>query len=133
MADPASPAIRGDAMPPWIPRAILWFFGTGLAIFVAWWLVVRLRGLLVMLLVALFLSFALEPAVNWMAERGWRRGAATLTVMFVLLIAGAMFVWAMGASWSTRSRTSSTRPRATSRTPRTGSTTPSTPTSTSRT
>jgi predicted PurR-regulated permease PerM len=97
MADPASPAIRGDAMPPWIPRAILWFFGTGLAIFVAWWLVVRLRGLLVMLLVALFLSFALEPAVNWMAERGWRRGAATLTVMFVLLIAGAIFVWAMGA------------------------------------
>ena len=84
-------------MPPWIPRAILWFFGTGLAIVVAWWLVVRLRGLLVMLLVALFLSFALEPAVNWMAERGWRRGAATLTVMFVLLIAGAIFIWAMGA------------------------------------
>jgi predicted PurR-regulated permease PerM len=98
MADPAPPAIRrDDAMPPWIPRAILWFFGTGLAIVVAWWLIVRLRGLLVMLLVALFLSFALEPAVNWMAERGWRRGAATLTVMFVLLIAGAIFVWAMGA------------------------------------
>jgi predicted PurR-regulated permease PerM len=98
MADPAPPAIRrDDAMPPWIPRAILWFFGTGLAIVVAWWLIVRLRGLLVMLLVALFLSFALEPAVNWMAERGWRRGAATLTVMFVLLIAGAIFIWAMGA------------------------------------
>jgi predicted PurR-regulated permease PerM len=98
MADPAPPALRrDDAMPPWIPRAILWFFGAGLAIVVAWWLVVRLRGLLVMLLVALFLSFALEPAVNWMAERGWRRGAATLTVMFVLLIAGAIFIWAMGA------------------------------------
>lgn len=98
MADPAPPALRrDDAMPPWIPRAILWFFGTGLAIVVAWWLVVRLRGLLVMLLVALFLSFALEPAVNWMADRGWRRGAATLTVMFVLLIAGAIFIWAMGA------------------------------------
>ncbi|MET0157851.1 MAG: AI-2E family transporter [Acidimicrobiales bacterium] len=98
MADPAPPVLRrDDAMPPWIPRAILWFFGTGLAIVVAWWLVVRLRGLLVMLLVALFLSFALEPAVNWMAERGWRRGAATLTVMFVLLIAGAIFIWAMGA------------------------------------
>jgi predicted PurR-regulated permease PerM len=98
MADSAPEAIRrDDAMPPWIPRAILWFFGTGLAIVVAWWLVVRLRGLLVMLLVALFLSFALEPAVNWMAERGWRRGAATLTVMFVLLVAGAIFVWAMGA------------------------------------
>jgi predicted PurR-regulated permease PerM len=98
MADQAPAATRrDDAMPPWIPRAILWFFGTGLALVLAWWLVVRLRGLLVMLLVALFISFALEPAVNWMAERGWRRGAATLMVMVILLIAGAVFVWAMGA------------------------------------
>ncbi|MBK6504077.1 MAG: AI-2E family transporter [Candidatus Microthrix sp.] len=36
-----------------------------------------LRDLLLMLMVALFLSFAMEPAVNWLADRGWRRGAAT--------------------------------------------------------
>ena len=28
------------------------------------------------LLVALFFSFAVEPAVNWLARRGWRRGSA---------------------------------------------------------
>ena len=84
-------------MPPWVRRAILWFFGTGIALVTAWWLVLRLRSLLVMLLVALFLSFALEPAVNWLAERGWRRGAATLMVMFALLVAVALFIWAMGS------------------------------------
>jgi predicted PurR-regulated permease PerM len=98
MADesPAEPR-RDDAMPPWVRRAILFFFGTGVALVVSWWLLIRLRGLLVMLLVALFLSFALEPAVNWLAERGWRRGAATLLVMFGLFLAGAVFVVAIGS------------------------------------
>ncbi len=86
-----------QTMPPWIPRAILWFFGTGIALYVGWWLTVRVRGLLIMLLVALFLSFALEPAVNWLAERGWRRGTATLGVMALLLVATVLFIWAMGS------------------------------------
>ncbi len=92
----ASPVTR-DAMPRWVPRAITLFYATGVAVLVAWWLVGRLRSLLVMLLVALFLSFALEPAVNWLAERGWRRGAATLLVMFLLLAGIGVFVWAMGS------------------------------------
>jgi predicted PurR-regulated permease PerM len=41
---------------------------------------VRLRSLLVMLLISLFLAFALEPAANLLARRGWRRGLATATV-----------------------------------------------------
>ena len=90
-------ASRGEAMPPWVLRAIFWFFGTGVALLICWWLVLRLRGLLVMLLVALFISFALEPAVNWLAERGWRRGTATLTVMVVLLVGVGLFIWAMGS------------------------------------
>ena len=88
---------RNDQMPPWVRRAILFFFGVGVALVVGWWLLIRLRGLLVMLLVALFLSFALEPAVNWLAERGWRRGAATLLVMFGLLVITVLFVVAIGS------------------------------------
>jgi len=84
-------------MPPWVRRAILYFFGTGITIFVTWWALVRLRGLLVMLLVALFFSFALEPAVNRLADRGWRRGTATLLVMFALLVVGLGFVAAIGS------------------------------------
>lgn len=53
--------------------------------------VVALRTVLVMLLVALFLSFAMEPAVQWLADRGWRRGAATGAVFAgVLVVAGGL-------------------------------------------
>jgi predicted PurR-regulated permease PerM len=96
-APPATGVTGRDAMPRWVPRAITLFYATGVGIIVAWWLVGRLRSLLVMLLVALFLSFALEPAVNWLAERGWRRGAATLLVLFLLLLGISFFVWAIGS------------------------------------
>src|SRR5215203_1674546 len=88
---------RNDQMPGWVRRAILFFFAMVVSLAVGWWLLVRLRGLLIMLLVALFFSFALEPAVNWLAERGWRRGTATLLAMFVLLLVGLVFVAAIGS------------------------------------
>ena len=50
-------------------------------------IIVRVRGLLVILLVSLFLSFAMEPAVQWLARRGVRRGMGT---MLVFLAAGGL-------------------------------------------
>jgi predicted PurR-regulated permease PerM len=47
----------------------------------------RVQGLLVILLVSLFLSFAMEPAVQWMAHRGLRRGFGT----WVVFLSGAVF------------------------------------------
>jgi predicted PurR-regulated permease PerM len=82
-----------DGMPAWLPRAMIvavLIFGAFLA---SWWFLERLRGLLIMLLLAQFLAFALEPAVNWLAARGWRRGAATGFVMLVvLMVLGGLFV-----------------------------------------
>ena len=49
------------------------------------WLLTRLHDLLLTFVVALFLSFALEPAVDSLARRGWRRGPATALVLVVLL------------------------------------------------
>lgn len=51
-----------------------------------------LRGVLVMLLVSLFLSFAMEPAVQFLARRGVRRGLATFAVFILafLMFAGAV-------------------------------------------
>ena len=85
-----------EAMPPWIPRAMLWFFGGVVALAVGSWLLGRLRDLLITLLIALFLSFALEPAVNMLARRGWRRGTATAVVFLVFLLLTAVFVFAIG-------------------------------------
>ncbi|HEX2026818.1 MAG TPA: AI-2E family transporter [Nitriliruptorales bacterium] len=55
----------------------------------------RLQTLLVAVLVSLFLSFAMEPAVQWLARRGMRRALATLLVFVVAAVAVAGFFAAM--------------------------------------
>ena len=81
-----------DGMPPWIPRAIvlvvLAFLGTYLLV----WSVARLRGFLLVLLLSLFASFALEPGVDFLARRGLRRGLATSLVFAAVLVVGLLFV-----------------------------------------
>lgn len=69
--------------PPW--RWII----TLLAVVFAAWLVAsaattflrQLSTLFTWIVVALFASFALEPAVDWLARRGWRRGLATGVIL----------------------------------------------------
>jgi len=64
---------------------------------VVWWLFLRLRGFLLLLLVALFVSLALEPPVGALARRGWRRGLATFAVLFVTLLLTLVFLATIGA------------------------------------
>jgi predicted PurR-regulated permease PerM len=82
-------------MPGWVPRAILLFFLAVAALLSIYALFKQLRPLLVILLVSLFLAFALEPAVNFLARRGWRRGLATGVVFLALVVAVIGFVAAM--------------------------------------
>jgi predicted PurR-regulated permease PerM len=55
----------------------------------------RLQGVLSILVISLFLSFAMEPAVQWLARRGVRRGFGTWMVFLGVLLAGAGMVAAM--------------------------------------
>jgi predicted PurR-regulated permease PerM len=52
----------------------------------------KVRELLIWLLISLFASFALEPAVDWLAARGWRRGVATGLLIFGLAIVAMLMV-----------------------------------------
>ena len=79
------------------PRDVVWLLAGAAALLVAFWLVLRLRSLIVMLVISLFLAFALEPAANVLARRGWRRGLATATVFAVLVVGVVAFVVALGA------------------------------------
>jgi len=95
---PDAPAntIMTAEMPPWLPRALLYFFLGLAALSAATWLLDKLTGLLLTLVVALFLSFALEPAVDFLAQRGWRRGSATGLVLVALLVMSLLFFGAIG-------------------------------------
>jgi predicted PurR-regulated permease PerM len=53
---------------------VVWLLAGAAVLYVAFWLLVHLRSLIVILVISLFLAFALEPAANVLARRGWRRG-----------------------------------------------------------
>jgi predicted PurR-regulated permease PerM len=95
----ASDAGGDDSLPGWLPKAlkdgrnqlIIAIVAGGIALSFALWLVGRLGNVFTILATALFLSFALEPAVDRLAKRGWRRGAATGLILALLIaIAGVL-------------------------------------------
>lgn len=94
----------GDArrMPPWLPKAFVLAGAITLAFVAGLWIVERLRELLVLLLTSLFLAFAIEPAVNWLARRGWRRGAGTALMFLVIAACLAGFVGGIGSLLATQ-------------------------------
>jgi predicted PurR-regulated permease PerM len=55
----------------------------------------RLRGLLFMLFISLFVAVALEPAVQSLTRRGWKRGKATVAVFAVAGLLSLGFVATM--------------------------------------
>jgi predicted PurR-regulated permease PerM len=83
-------------MPRWVPRAIVLFWLGYVALLLSTFTFARLRGLILLLLVSLFLSFAIEPGVNRLVRRGWRRGRATAAIVFAVVLGAALFVTAIG-------------------------------------
>ena len=83
--EPTTEAGRLEDMPPWVPRAAAVAVFTILAIAAGLWMLVQIRSILLALFVALFLSFALEPAVVRLVRRGWKRPLATFAVFMILV------------------------------------------------
>jgi predicted PurR-regulated permease PerM len=88
---------RSERMPPWLPRAFVLALATVVLFGVGIWVLLRLRGLLLLLLISLFLALAIEPMVNRLAERGWRRGLATGLMFLVLAVLAGLFFAVLGS------------------------------------
>jgi predicted PurR-regulated permease PerM len=95
MSDSSNPSF--DQMPRWVWRAVVIFWAGFLATVVLRELWQSLYGLMVLLLVALFLSLAIEPGVNRLAARGWRRGTATAVILLGVFVVLVVFMAAIGA------------------------------------
>jgi predicted PurR-regulated permease PerM len=96
LLEPPVPA-SDRAIPPWLSRAIALAAGWVVLLFVAYWALGRLHTLIIMILVAFFLSLAMEPAVDRLARRGWRRGSGTALVLGIVLVFSAVFLAAAGS------------------------------------
>jgi predicted PurR-regulated permease PerM len=85
---------------PWLPevlqlggrRLFVVLVGAALSILAIRWLANELSSFLTTILMALFLSFALEPAVQWFVNHGWRRGAATGLMLALVFLVGVLLL-----------------------------------------
>ncbi|MGZ5214465.1 MAG: AI-2E family transporter [Actinomycetota bacterium] len=86
---------NGSELPPWAPELLRKLTIRGIVVIVVGavtaLLVIGLAGKLTsffgVIFTAFFLSFALEPGVNWFARRGWRRGLATGLIFVIVMLA----------------------------------------------
>ena len=83
-------------LPRWVIPAVAVFWLGFVLTFVLRHVFHRLSSLLVLLLVSGFLALAIEPGVNRLALRGWRRGRSTLMILFGVLFAFLIFAGAVG-------------------------------------
>ena len=83
-------------LPRWVLPGILLFWTGYILTFTARHVFHRLSSLFVLILVSVFLSLAIEPGVNRLAARGWRRGRATIMILLGVLGAFLIFAAAVG-------------------------------------
>lgn len=92
----------GTSVPRWLVKAIALFWLGYLVVYVGTGMVRSLRSLLIVLLISLFISFAIEPAVNRMEGWGLRRGLGVWVVYLGILLGIAGFSAAIGTALATQ-------------------------------
>ncbi len=90
---PSAPANPSNPPPRWTDHSwMLWLIviapAAAIAIVATLHFLSAIAGILRIILVSQFIALALEPAVNWLARRGWRRGVATGALMGGIAIVG---------------------------------------------
>ncbi|HET9249174.1 MAG TPA: AI-2E family transporter [Actinomycetota bacterium] len=83
---------RWDLLRTWFPVIVILAVLVTFVVMTTLFVVPRIAELASWIIVAFFLSLALEPAVNWFARRGWRRGVATGLVMLIFAAIGVFMV-----------------------------------------
>ena len=90
---PLGPRVRP---PAWLPWALAMAVVAVMVGIVVWNLLSRLSTVLTIVVIAWFISLAMEPPVRWLVRRGMRRGLATTLVMVGSLVAVAVVLALFG-------------------------------------
>lgn len=95
MSEP-QPWLPPEHLPRWVWKAVAIFWLGFILSIVTRSLWTSLSALFLLLLVSLFLSLAIEPGVNRLASRGWRRGTATALILIGVFVGFIVFLVAIG-------------------------------------
>ena len=82
--------------PAWLPWALAMAVVAVMVGVVVWNLLSKLGTVLTIVVIAWFISLAMEPPVRWLVRRGMRRGLATTLVMVGSLVAVAVVLALFG-------------------------------------
>ncbi len=83
---------RSTQPPPWLNRWLLTASLTLLAVAATLWVLGQLADLLLLVFLALFLSVALIPAVDWLEKHRWNRRWATVVVFVGTVLMISLFL-----------------------------------------
>jgi predicted PurR-regulated permease PerM len=77
-------------LPRWYIKAVWYAIFAIILTIIGWYIASRLTDLMITVMICFFLAFAIEPTVNRLNARGWKRGRATLLIygLGVLLVVG---------------------------------------------
>lgn len=81
-----------DRRPRWLWRFVWLLPLVALISLAALWTILEIREFLSIAFAALFISFGIEPAVNWLQDHGWKRGLATAAVFVAVLVIIGVFI-----------------------------------------
>jgi len=80
----------------WLVQAAVIFWAGFLVMVATRHSINRLTNLFILLLVSLFLAFAIEPGVNKLEARGWKRGRATISIVMSVVVIAVAFLALFG-------------------------------------
>jgi predicted PurR-regulated permease PerM len=88
--------VSSRRLPRWVVPAVVVFWGGFLAALATRFFWIKLHDLFVLIAISVFLALAIEPGVNRLARRGWRRGTATALLLFGVILLFLVFLIAIG-------------------------------------
>ena len=92
----------GNRVPRWVIKAIALFWLGWVLTDIGMGMLRDLRGFLIIVLISLFLGFAIEPAVNRLERWGIRRGLGVWITYLAILVGIVAFSAAMGTALATQ-------------------------------
>ena len=87
--------MNNSKIPSWVLRLVIGIFISCLLLVFSIYTLWKLSNIVSIVIIALFLSFALEPFVNYLVNKGWKRNIASLTVISLFVSLALVLVIGM--------------------------------------